>query len=108
MLSQYLCRAKTAILADQAAEHLSALDLGEIDCSAGPTMRGFLLEGLVRAVAVIAPGVLGQDLPEMPLTENQHVIQALVAQRAYEPAPLSLAAGGCGPAGRSKPRSGAR
>jgi hypothetical protein len=39
----------------------------------------------VRAVAVIAPGVLGQDAAEMPLAEDQHVVRALAAQRAREP-----------------------
>jgi hypothetical protein len=31
------------------------------------------------------PGVLGQDLAQMPLTEGQHVIQTLAAKRAHEP-----------------------
>jgi hypothetical protein len=31
------------------------------------------------------PRILGQDLPEMPLAENQQVIQALAAKRAHEP-----------------------
>jgi hypothetical protein len=61
----------------------SARTGGDIDCPARPTLRGFLLQGLVGTVAVIVPGVLGQDLPEMPLAEDEHVIQALVAQRAY-------------------------
>lgn len=30
-------------------------------------------------------GVLGHDLPKMPLAENQHVVQALTAQRTREP-----------------------
>jgi hypothetical protein len=33
-------------------------------------------------------GVLGQDLAEMPLAEDQDMIQALAAQRAHEPVPL--------------------
>jgi hypothetical protein len=37
---------------------------------------------LVRPVAVIVPRVLGQPLPQVPLAEDQHVIQALAAQRA--------------------------
>jgi hypothetical protein len=39
----------------------------------------------VWTVAVIVPDVLGQDAAEMPLTEDQHVVQALAAQRAHEP-----------------------
>jgi len=31
------------------------------------------------------PRVLGEDLEEMPLTEDQHVVQALAAQRSNEP-----------------------
>jgi len=59
---------------------LPALDPGgDIDGLARLPLRGLLLKGLVRTVAVIVPGVLGQDLAEMPLTEDQHVIQALSA-----------------------------
>jgi len=29
--------------------------------------------------------VLGQDIAEMPLAEDQHVIQALAAKRAHDP-----------------------
>jgi hypothetical protein len=36
-------------------------------------------------VPVIVPDVLSQDSPEMPLAEDQHVVQALAAQRAHEP-----------------------
>lgn len=37
----------------------------------------FLLQALMRPVAVIVPGVLSYDLAEMPLAQDQHVIQAL-------------------------------
>jgi len=37
-------------------------------------LRGLLLKGLVRTVAGTVPGILGQDLAEMPLAEDQHVI----------------------------------
>ena len=39
----------------------------------------------MRTVPVIVPGVLVQDLAEMPLAEDQQIIQALAAQRAREP-----------------------
>jgi hypothetical protein len=52
---------------------------------AGLAQRGFLLQALVRTVAVIVPRVLGQDAPEMPLAEDQHVVQALAAQCSHEP-----------------------
>ena len=74
------------VFAYQAADDLPALDPGgDVDCFAGPTQRGFLLQALMRTVPVIVPGVPGQDLPEVPLAEDQHVIQALAAQRAREP-----------------------
>ena len=40
---------------------------------------------LMRPVAVIVPGVLGQDAAEMSLAEGQHVIQALAAKCSREP-----------------------
>jgi hypothetical protein len=59
---------------------LPALDPG---CGVGGVARfvyrRFLLECLVRPVAVVMPLVLGQDLPEMLFAENQHVIEALAA-----------------------------
>ena len=39
----------------------------------------FLLQALVRTVAVIVPGVLGQGFAEMWCAEDQHVTQALAA-----------------------------
>jgi hypothetical protein len=48
-------------------------------------LRRLLLQPLVWTVAVIVPGVLGQDAAEVPLAEDQHVVQALAAQRANEP-----------------------
>jgi hypothetical protein len=95
------CRAKTrlcsltssfrplccsAVFADQAAEDLFVLDSGsDVENVAGLAKGRFLLQALVRPVAVIVLGVLGQDLAEMPLAEDQHVIEALAAQRAHEP-----------------------
>ena len=43
------------------------------------------MQALVRTVTVIVPHVLGQDVAEMPLAEDQHVVQALAAKRAHEP-----------------------
>ena len=74
------------IFADQAADNLPALDpSSDIDGLIGLAQRWFLLQSLVRPVAVVVPGVLGQDLTEMPLTEDQHVVQALAAKRPHEP-----------------------
>jgi hypothetical protein len=71
---------RSAVFADQAAEDLPALDpSGDIDGVAGLAQRWFLPQGLVRTVAVVVPGVLGQDAAEMPFAEDQHVIQALAA-----------------------------
>ncbi len=70
------------VFADQAAEDRPALDPGgHVDGAAGLAQRRFLLPALVGPVAVIVPGVPGQDRAEMPLTEDQHVIQALAAKR---------------------------
>jgi hypothetical protein len=56
------------------------LDSGsDIEDVAGLAKGRFLLQALVQTVAVIVPGVLGQDLAEMRCAEDQHVIQALAA-----------------------------
>ena len=39
----------------------------------------------MRPMSVIVPDELGQDLTEMPLAEDQHLIQALTAKRSHEP-----------------------
>jgi len=39
----------------------------------------------VRTVAVVVTSELGRNLAEMPLAKDQHVVQALTAQRADEP-----------------------
>jgi hypothetical protein len=60
------------VFADQAAEDLPALDPGgDIDRVARLALRGFLLQVLVRAVVVVVLGVLGQDVAEMLLAEDQ-------------------------------------
>jgi hypothetical protein len=38
-------------------------------------------------MADVETGELSQDLTEMPLAENQDVIQALTPKRAHEPLP---------------------
>jgi hypothetical protein len=74
-----------AVFADQAAKDLSALDSGgDIGGTAWLTQRRFLLQALVRTVAVVMPGVLGQDVSQVPLAEDQHVVQALAAKRSHE------------------------
>ena len=71
---------RSAILADQAAEDLPTLDPGgDLDGMARLMLRRFLLQALVRTVAVVVPGVLGQDAAEMPFAEDRYVIQALAA-----------------------------
>jgi hypothetical protein len=47
----------------------------------------------VRTVAVVVPGVLGQDAAEMLLADDQHVVGALVAQRSREPLRERVACG---------------
>ena len=75
----------SAILADQAAEDLPALDSGSDIDGAACLQRSLLLQALMWPISVVVPGVLGQDLTEMPLAEDRHVVQALAAQRAREP-----------------------
>ena len=74
----------SAVLTDQAAEDLPALDRGSDSDGAAGLPRRILLQALVRPMTVIVPRELGQHLAEMPLTEDQHVIQALAAKRAHE------------------------
>ena len=75
-----------AILADQAAEDLPTLDPGgDIDGMARLMLRRFLLQALVRTVAIVMLGVLGQDAAEVPLAEDQHVVRALTPKRPHEP-----------------------
>jgi hypothetical protein len=70
----------SAVFADQTTQELLALDPGGgVDGVAGLRLRRSLPPPLVRTVAVVVPSVLGQDLAEMPLAEDQHVIQALAA-----------------------------
>jgi hypothetical protein len=58
---------------------------GHINGLAGFAQRRSLAQRLMRPVAVVVLCILGQDLPEMLLTENQQVIEALTAKRAHEP-----------------------
>jgi hypothetical protein len=43
---------------------------------AGLAQRRFLPQALVRPVAVVVSGGLGQDFAKMPLAEDQHVMQS--------------------------------
>lgn len=46
--------------------------------------RRLLLQALMRTVIVIVARELGQDCAEMPLAEDQDVIQALASECAHE------------------------
>jgi hypothetical protein len=73
---------------------LPALDPGgDIDCLAGLPLRGFMLQGLVRPMAVAVPGVPGQDAAEMPLAEDRHAGLAPVMP-VYRARPPSRRHGG--------------
>jgi len=77
---------RSAVFADQAAGGLRALNLGgDVDGMAGFAQRRPLVQRLMRPVIVVVPHVLGQDIPEMPLAENQQVIRALTAKCSHEP-----------------------
>ena len=96
-----LCRAKTgpwalswrfvlsscsAVLADQASDGMPVLDPGsDIDGRAGFVQWRSLLPSLMRPVGIVMSRVIGQDAPEMLLAVDQHVIEALAAQRAHIP-----------------------
>jgi hypothetical protein len=72
-----------SVFADQAAKNLSSLDpCGDVDGVGGLALRGLLLKALVRAVAVVVRGVLGQDVAKVLLAEDQHVAGALTAKRS--------------------------
>jgi len=77
---------RSAVFADQAADGLPALNLGgDIDGVAGFAQRRSLVQRLMRPVTVVVPYVLSQDIPEMPLAENQQAIKALTAKCSHEP-----------------------
>ena len=44
-----------------------------------------MIEAAVRPVAVVVSNKLLHDFLQMPFVEDEHVIQALPAQRAHEP-----------------------
>ena len=74
------------VFADQPAYDAPALDPGgEVDDVADPVQRRVLLQPLVWPVPVVVPCVLGQNLAEMPLAEDQHLVQAPAAKRSNEP-----------------------
>ena len=71
---------RSAIFADQAADKAPVLDPGgDVNGMGGFEQRRSLLKRLVRPVEVVVPRVLGQDLAEVLLAEDQHVIEALAA-----------------------------
>src|SRR2546427_3565836 len=55
---------------------------GELD---GPDIRRILVEREMRASPVIVREVRGQDASEMPLAENDSMVEALASHRADEP-----------------------
>ena len=55
---------------------------GELD---GPDIRGILVEREMRASPVIVREVRGQDASQMPLAENDSMVEALASHRADEP-----------------------
>jgi len=86
---------------DQAAENLYRLNPGgEIGSSAG-SLRRCLLQALVRPMAVVMAGEVGQYLPQMLVAQDQHVIQALV--RGGVQGLVSLPLGGGDPLGDRRP-----
>src|SRR5258708_19360865 len=52
---------------------------------AGPDIRRILVEREMRASPVIVREVRGQDASQMPLAENDSMVEALASHRADEP-----------------------
>jgi hypothetical protein len=76
----------SAVFAYQSADGAPVLDPGgDVNEMAGLVQRRSLLKRLVRPVTVVVPREFGQDLAQVLLAEDQHVIEALPAQRAREP-----------------------
>src|SRR5260370_26245332 len=74
------------VLADQAVDDLSVLNLGgDIDCLTGFVQRRSLSPRLVRPVLVVMPRVLGQSPLEGPFAVDQHLVQALAPYRSHIP-----------------------
>ena len=80
-----------AVLVDQAAEDLLTLEPGSDIHGAADLSRRALLQALMRTMPVIVADVLGQDLAQMPLAEDQQVIQAFAPERAHEPLGICVA-----------------
>lgn len=77
---------RSAVLTDQPVNDLLALDPGgDIDLAAWLMQRRHLVERLVWPMAVVVQHVLGQDLPQMLLAEDQQLIQTFAPKRAHEP-----------------------
>jgi hypothetical protein len=89
---------RSVVFADQPADDPPSLDPGgEVGDVVGAVQWRILLESLVRPVAVVVPRVLGQDLPQVPLAEDQQVIETLAAKGAYETVPRRRSPAGTGP-----------
>jgi hypothetical protein len=73
---------EAAVFTDQSTDDAPALDPGcDIGHAAGLAQRRPCCR-LVRPVPVVVPRVLGQHPSQVLLAEDQHMVQALAAQRA--------------------------
>ncbi len=59
-------------------------DLSDISVVGRPLIRRILLERQMRPGAIVVTPVVGKDSAEMPLVENDYVVQTLSAQGANE------------------------
>jgi hypothetical protein len=80
-----------AVFADQATQGLPVLDPAATSTAWPGSRSGFLLQAPARTVTVITPGVVGQDVAQVSLAEDQHVVQALTAKRSHEPLRVRVA-----------------
>jgi hypothetical protein len=77
-LARFSCSLSCSpVLADQAAENLTALDPGSDIDGAARLLRRILPQDLMRAMVGLVAGELRQDRSEMPFAEDQDGIQAL-------------------------------
>src|SRR5205085_3030554 len=85
----------SAVFVNQAAENLPTLDPGRDIHGAARPPRRFLLQALMRSMAVVVAAEFGQDLAQMPFAEDQDTIQALASERSHKPLSTESRTRGC-------------
>jgi len=75
-----------AVVMMKAAEHGDGLDrASKVGSGAFRADRNLLADALVRPSRVeVAQGILGEDIPQVPLRQDDHVVEALAADATQE------------------------